>query len=104
MSADNWTTCPRCMKAARDAAAKAAKKLLADYGKISADEYARRTIAQATGARKPVDTLREDWEVGMDANGKFTVNYAASCDVCGFSFEHKESRFAVIDNTKGEQQ
>lgn len=89
MSADNWTICPRCMKATRDAATKSAKKLLAAYGKIGADEYERRLLVQATTPRKPVDSIREDWEIGMDADGKFTVVYSCSCDICGFSFEYK---------------
>jgi hypothetical protein len=91
MSADNWTTCPRCKAKAEaddkgkiDAAAKA-------YGKVSAEEYEKLVADARSPAQFDTDTLREDYEIGVH-NGEFSVSYGCSCNVCGFkfSFKHEE--------------
>jgi Fe-S cluster biogenesis protein NfuA len=32
------------------------------------------------------NSLREDYEIGIEENGYFYVEYAGKCDDCGFSF------------------
>ena len=98
MSADNWTTCPKC-KAAHDAAvAKAMQKAQSSYGKASQEKYAENLRrAQTLELTACEDTLREDYEIGVDGD-TFAVSYCASCDRCDFTFEFRESR-----STKGDQ-
>lgn len=89
MSADNWTTCPKCWQRQESAVEKVKR---AFYGTVSADEY-EVLIAEARAEAKPEEEtpLREDWEIGI-WDGKFEVAYRAHCRECGweFSFEHEE--------------
>ncbi len=93
MSADRWSLCPKCMKAAEQAKADLIKRVETDYGKIAADEYlelveqSRQPLVQGSQAW----TMREDWEIGIYGD-EFHVNYRASCEECGFShaFKHTE--------------
>ena len=85
MSADNWTTCPRCKQKTEDKVKNAA------YGMVSESEYQALLKAQNDMQSGRLLPLREDFEVGI-RNGVFEVYYYASCEKCGFefSFEHKE--------------
>lgn len=71
MSADNWAVCPRCIQ-------KQDNWRLVLGESLRDDDY----------------TLREDYEVGMEANGLFSVVYTANCNKCGFSFMFKHSQVA----------
>ena len=90
MSADNWAICPKC-NAAKIAAKE--KQLLdagASYGKVEPAEYLRMLEA----ANKPIDsesTLREDYEIEVDTNGEFSVDYRCLCNDCKFAFRYKHS-------------
>lgn len=90
MSADNWTTCPKCLAA--DAAKSDAnrKQVAESYGKVASEEYLKRVAALTKGPALE-DTLREDYEIGI-YKGEFFVSYTGSCSVCKFShsFKHKE--------------
>lgn len=93
MSADNWSICPKCRKQKKAEADKQMTAAKASYGKVSADEYERKMKA----ARELIDldledTLREDWELGIDDDGEVSINYRASCEVCDFeyTFKHEE--------------
>lgn len=93
MSADNWAICPRC-KVACDERNKA--KLNApglNYGKVSQPEYDK-LLKAATELEKPSETLREDYEIGMDKFGKFYVSYGCSCTECNFEFSFKKEELA----------
>ncbi len=76
MSADRWSICPKCLQKHDDA-------LEAAYGKVSPTVYAGMCSQE-------LDTnMREDWELGTDEEGKFSINYSCYCRSCGFKFEHK---------------
>jgi hypothetical protein len=45
------------------------------------------------------ENLREDYEIGIDRDGKFYVSYAGSCDVCGFSYAY-EFETTALKRTK----
>lgn len=91
MSADNWATCPVCLKNSgieRDALL---LRVCDDYGKVRAEEYLE--LVRKSKLSIDVDsTLREDYEFYMDSDGTFTARYACKCDECGFrhSFSHTE--------------
>jgi len=41
------------------------------------------------GTSSIVNTLREDWDIGIDEYGLFEINYRASCRECGFDFKYE---------------
>ena len=95
MSADNWAICPRC-KAKKDVEAETRVKAAQDaYGKVSAEKYTQLLDA----AKAPVaygNSLREDYRLGIDEDGDFTVSYRGSCRDCGFSHEFKHEEQVPI--------
>jgi hypothetical protein len=85
MSADNWAICPKCK---RDADADKARKFAdarAKYGKIQQDEYLK-LLGESEAPTEYGETLREDWELGTDEDGLFSVRYDSHCSACGFKF------------------
>ena len=95
MSADNWTTCPKCQIEVEAKTWKRVKKANEAYGKVDAAEYLR----LLNHANEPIPeelSLREDYELGMGADGIFSVGYSCSCRQCGFSFTFKHEEPAKI--------
>ncbi len=95
MSADNWTTCPNCRQLAET-------KVASSYGKVSEDEYL--AILEAKKSIKNEPTLREDYEMWTDEDGKFTVSYSCSCSVCKFHFDYKYSQDVKLPNKASTRQ
>lgn len=91
MSADNWGTCPRCRKLAIAKRAARQEEIEQSYGKVPADQYRAmmKEIAESEIAGELDDTLREDYEMGITAAGKFRVIYQGRCEACGFTFAFK---------------
>lgn len=92
MSADNWMECPKCKAEAASERLKNIEFLKQQYGKIPADVYMAR-MKEAEKMPLIDEEMREDWEIGMDDDGEFSVGYSASCQSCGFTFcfEHSEN-------------
>ena len=91
MSADRWAICPKCRKKAVGEKESLIKKAEDGYGQLSQKDY--ETIV--FDSRTPInltETLREDYEIYMEDDGLFSVEYSASCDTCGFkyNFNHSE--------------
>lgn len=87
MSADNWGVCPKCKETAE-------KNITSAYGKVSEEEY-----LATLNKRKQIEndlTLREDYEVGVDIDGEFSVSYSCHCLKCGFKFDYKYSQELVV--------
>lgn len=93
MSADNWGMCPKCVNDQEKWIEEARLKLVTQYGKIPANEYILKA-KELEVCPELKDTLREDFEVYIDAGGSFNVSYTASCQVCGFSFTHRHEQAA----------
>lgn len=94
MSADNWTTCPRCHSDALSQRAKLSRRVQDEYGKIPIADWDKLRAR----AELPIDTnttFREDWEIGLDEAGEFYVSYRGACSVCGLTFNFTHSQ--VID-------
>lgn len=89
MSADNWTTCPRCFATELKRVESVMEKAKSSYGKVKAEEYAA-LQAEAVKPMNVQNTLREDYELGL-YGGEFQIDYACSCSECGFSFNFKHS-------------
>lgn len=100
MSANNWDICPRCKQRAEAKHAKAKKDIQKSYGKVTPEEYQRRLDA----VREPPEleeTLREDWELGMEDDGRFHVGYFASCQDCGLEFQYKHEEKVDLEKASG---
>ncbi|KKL18171.1 hypothetical protein LCGC14_2478180 [marine sediment metagenome] len=96
MSADNWAWCPQCMKHAEATQQKDIVDVEAVYGTIPSEEYAKRREV----AYKDIElstSMREDWEVGMNLIGEFSVTFSASCSDCGFRFMFEGKRQADLE-------
>lgn len=90
MSASNWQQCPRCLKEAHLEKGAREKKAEEAYGKASPAEY-NLLIKEAAKPVKTEDTLREDWELGVNSDGLFEVSYYCSCERCGFKYQYKHT-------------
>jgi hypothetical protein len=75
-------------------------KLAADYGKIPAAEYMERAQHLSAGPEFGVETLREDYEIGIIDGVEFFVKYQARCTVCGFKFSFKHSQNIEAEDGK----
>ena len=101
MSADNWTTCPRCKRLidqiiwSKNEAIKLAEK--------SNDLKAYKT-AQAIIVPIAKQTLSEDYEIYIDnaVGHKLVVVYSAGCNVCGLSLKHEDSTIDFSDVVNSE--
>jgi len=88
MSADNWRRCPRCLRIALEKKEHLIKKMNAQYGKISIEEFAK----LKEEAEQPINlklTFEEYYELGIFDGPKFNVTYNGSCSVCNFNFEYE---------------
>lgn len=96
MSADNWTTCPRCTINRDAEVAKAKAKADAKYGKVPAQEFME-LLVQAESAKNTdlPRTMREDYDIGIEG-GEFEINFRASCSTCGFRYEYKHAEQVTI--------
>ena len=92
MSADNWATCPRCVKRAEVAKAAQAAKAAASYGKVSEREYAEAIAAIKDVRPEDCQTFREDYQIYGAADGAVTVDYSGHCGTCGLSLSFKETK------------
>lgn len=92
MSADNWTTCPRCT-AKHEAKVKEAAAALAEaYGKVTVEEFdTARAELRAIEQVGPDETFREDYEFYGAKDGTITADYGGECSVCGLTARLKHS-------------
>ena len=95
MSANNYVVCPACRAKAFKERERSVEHAKAQYGKLSPEDFMN---AMAL-AQKPIQlgsSLREDWEIGMDDDGEFGINYSASCSRCSFKFEFSHEEQATL--------
>ena len=97
MSADNWCICPVCKqktdKANEDRLLLAAEQ----YGKIPAKQYI--AVAKAAAIPKTIEeTFREDFDIGIDDEGTFSVSYRGACQDCNAEFTYRfENTSAIVE-------
>jgi len=91
MAARNWGLCPKCTADALRLHEANVKKIDEVYGKISQEDYLK-LVKQAENPVKIEETLREDYDIGVEQDGKFSILYRCSCEKCGFkhSFKYEE--------------
>ena len=91
MSADNWTTCPKCKDTHSAKLAAMFAKVVEAYGKVTVAEFdALRANYDAAAAKPLPQTFREDYEFSGAAEGQVTADYHGSCSACGLevAFDH----------------
>lgn len=91
MSANNWTTCPRCEATELERVKQLKLKAEKAYGKVTSDEYLS-LLDEANKPAKFESTFREDYQIGVH-KGKLTFEYRGGCTVCGLSkeFNHEQA-------------
>lgn len=92
MSANNWTTCPRCLGRARRRRKEDQIEADRGYGKMPVNVY----LELVEKIKNPIakkQTLAEYYVVNIDKDGIFTVEYSGKCDKCEFNhyFSHKKT-------------
>jgi hypothetical protein len=95
VSADVWRVCPRCKQKAEAAIEAAEMAAAQSYGEVPANEWklmVQKVAEMRRGFDSPDETFREDYELGMDPDGEFSVGYHGQCEKCGLkhSFKHSE--------------
>ena len=98
MSARNWAICPKCWTDTTDLKLQPESKqaemeaniaaFTERYGEQRGQEY-RRLMLSTLEPLEPENTMREDWELGIDAEGTFYLKYTASCTKCGWKYEKR---------------
>jgi hypothetical protein len=71
MSTDRWSICPKCYPGEKD-----------------------------NGEENIEYMLREDWNIGTNLDGIFTVNYSCWCSACGFKFNYKFVKQILEDDPR----
>lgn len=93
MSADNWRICPKCEETRLLTIQLSKDTLKKKYGKVSADEYEKmRSNVEAAEHKTLEETLREDYELGVDGEGVFGIVYSAACQKCNYMFRYEHSQ------------
>lgn len=93
MSANNWSVCPRCAAVSLKHREAKLQRIADAYGKVGLTKFvSMQSEAAENPAEKLDETMREDWELGLDEQGNFYVSYRAHCQQCGFDyrFKHEE--------------
>ena len=88
MSVDNWTICPKCKTKKENDAKKERLEMEASYGKVTSSKYLSLIDDLLNKEDEEQKTLREDYGIGMDELGTFSVNYSASCTKCKFKYSY----------------
>lgn len=86
---ESWTQCPRCWAELADKCIKLKQKVENEYGKISKEEYME-LVEESRTAIRATHSLEENYEIGMEKDGEFSIGYKCTCVSCGFlfTFEH----------------
>lgn len=100
MSADNYTTCPRCEHQHQENLSQMAVELAETYGKLPLEEWERtRQDHEAAKRVQLEESFREDYEFHGAGTGEVTASYSGICSRCGLStsFKHKHQIEGVND-------
>lgn len=96
MSANNWRVCPKCVIKKNTERAREYSEVEQSYGKVPEREYRKMLNDLADNKVKHEETLREDFEIGIDGH-EFYVDYSARCGECGFCFKFKKTERLEIE-------
>jgi hypothetical protein len=92
MSADNWTTCPRCSDARVDELQAAEKALKDSYGKVPLHEFVAARESLHDKFLVPLNqNWREDYEIFGAETGLLEIHYEGRCAVCKHSYKYNHA-------------
>lgn len=91
LSTENHTQCPKCWDKLVDKKNKLKQRIVNEYGKTPKEEFME-LVEESRLAIDATNSLMENYEIGMERNGKFSIGYKCTCVSCGFffTFEHVE--------------
>lgn len=90
MSADSWTTCPRCTRERDESIAREEQLVAQMYGKVTVAEFDRaREALEHKKAQAPEETWREDYEFFGADEGTVVAVYGGSCSACGLTHKFR---------------
>jgi hypothetical protein len=92
MSADNWTTCPRCFADARDAFEVERERVASLYGQVPVEEFDAARAALVEPKADDFVTFREDYEWYGASTGEVSGSYRGGCSKCGLNTEVETTR------------
>lgn len=92
MSADNWTTCPRCNDQALVRFTAEFERVNALYGNVPIEEFEEARKALEYAAFAPKETFREDYEFYGAEHGEVVTSYSGCCIECGLTVDFEESK------------
>lgn len=97
MSANKWGVCPQCVARTTYDNIAMARKVVEAYGSVTQEKYAALSV-QAYKMRhsEPEESMREYYEIGINSEGKFEVDYATSCDTCDFRFTYQFQQQIIV--------
>ena len=88
MSADNWAICPRCKSAADAVSVQRREEVERAYGRVAPEKYIEMLDNADAKDREGISpTFREDYQIGLTADGVFFVSYRGACE-CGAAFDY----------------
>lgn len=107
MSADNWTTCPKCLAQAQSRRAGREKEIESAYGTVPLEEF--KTLQEAVSATNKVnpddyESLREDYEIFGARTGTVSISYRGSCSNCGLLIDFKYNRPFYPNDELGDEE
>lgn len=95
MSADRWSICPECKRDHDARIVEATTRADNAYGKASVEEFDQlRNAAKVIRESALEESLSEDFNIRVDEDGEFSIDYQARCE-CGFSFEYHVANTAL---------
>lgn len=99
MSADNWTSCPRCAASREAKIMKERAKLEAAYGVVSVDVYLemRESLEDLKKIKAP-ETVREDYEFWGFEDGEVHAQYSGRCTECDLELKFNYVKSVVWDS------
>ena len=89
MSANNWRRCPKCELNQDKERQKALDEIGATYGKVPSGEWLKKCKEIQSKFGELEESMREDYELSTNDQGRFYVSYCCSCSVCKFKFHFK---------------
>jgi hypothetical protein len=85
VSANNWGICPRCKAKREDDVRALDIDLAQSYGEVPIEQFDHlRAERDKLATAEPERTLREDYEIWINQDGRFYASYVAHCSVCQF--------------------
>lgn len=103
MSADNWTSCPRCHAGRIDARAAAKMKLEEAYGVVSGNEYLAMVesfekfgVPNFDNPSTEQSTFREDYGFCLAVDGRVQAQYNGRCTNCDYRIQFTHEHVAAM--------